>query len=248
MSCKLWPHPQHPLAGHCFIDQSTKLSYEQPLKFNLPADLSRSNQSNDSLYRLSFNLFIVFFMYILFKYLYSQDFTPQNSLKSDFFKTKLILKKALLQLLSRNKQKKPPMSREDSYICICVMYKILFAVLWENSLWRVTNFLSYRTQRCSDGKPQASKGMSLVGSKWWQLPAAVHPPQFHRHFLQGHLSQGLQVGGKGTRRSLSEQSLEPCPGGKHSRAGCSPLLSSPALLLPPCPAFEPSETAAFVFL
>lgn len=106
MSCKLWPHPQHPLAGHCFTDQSTKLSYEQPLKFNLPADLSRSNQSNDSLYRLSFNLFIVFFMYILFKYLYSQDFTPQNSLKSDFFKTKLIFKKALLQLLSRNKQKK----------------------------------------------------------------------------------------------------------------------------------------------
>lgn len=131
------------------------------------------------------------------------------------------------------------MSKEDSYICICGTYKILFAALLENSLWGVTNCVSYRTQRCSDGKLQAGKGRLFAGGRWRRQPAAVHPLQLHQAF-EGHLSQGLLVAEGGDQISLSEQGHGDLPqSGRHNRAVCSLLLNSPALLVAPWPAFEP---------
>lgn len=122
------------------------------------------------------------------------------------------------------------MNRKDFYICICVMYKILFAALWENSLWGVTNYLSCRTQRCSDGKVQAGRVMLLAGSKWQQLPGAVTPSLFHQA-SEGHQSQRLHEGEEGNQDELVW--AEPWRPGPEWEAQQGSVLPSAEQLCPP---------------
>lgn len=111
------------------------------------------------------------------------------------------------------------------------MYKILFAARWESSLWRVTNYLSCRTQKCSDGKLQASKGMLLVGSKWQWQPAAVTPSSVSPG-IEGQLSQGLCVGEEGDQSQLVW--AEPCRPAPEWEAQQGSVLPSAEQPCPPC--------------